>query len=99
MFAYYQKLIAMRKENPAILDGDLQFILEDHPQLVIYTRQCARQKLLIVANFSNDTVTEALPEAITGRKWDRLLGNYDTAPTVETQAWQPWQAEIYELSE
>ena len=99
VFAYYQKLIAMRKENPAILDGDLQFILEDHPQLVIYTRQCARQKLLVIANFSNDAVTEALPEAITGRKWSRLLCNYDTAPTVETQVWKPWQAEIYELSE
>ena len=99
IFAYYQKLIAMRKDNPAILDGDLQFFLEEHPQMVVYTRQCARQKLLVVANFSNDTVTEALPAVITGRKWSRLLCNYDTAPTVETQVWQPWQAEIYELSE
>ena len=89
----------MRKENPAILDGDLEFILEDHPQLVIYTRKCARQKLLVIANFSNDEVSQPLPEEITGRKWERLLANYETDPTVQTQKWLPWQAEVYELSE
>ncbi len=99
VFAYYQKLIAMRKENPAILDGDLEFILKDHPQLVIYTRKCARQKLLVIANFSNDEVSQPLPEDITGRKWERLLANYETDPTVQTQKWLPWQAEVYELSE
>ena len=99
IFAYYQKLIAMRKENPAILDGDLNFLLEDHPQLVIYTRKCARQTLLVIANFSDDAVSVQLPEQITSRKWDRLLANYESDPTVVSQTWQPWQAEIYELSE
>ncbi len=100
VFAYYQKLIAMRKENPAILDGDLKFILEDHPKLVIYTRKCARQKLLVVANFSDDVLSEQLPEEITGHKWDLLLANYEnTTPTVETQKWLPWQVEVYEMSE
>ena len=100
VFAYYQKLIAMRKENPAILDGDLNFLLEDHPQLVIYTRRCARQTLLVVANFSNDAVTEKLPAEITENVWEQLLTNYEgTAPSIQTGTWQPWQAEVYELSE
>ena len=74
-------------------------LAQSQAEYLVLDLQTARQKLLVIANFSNDTVTEALPEAVTGRKWDRLLGNYDTAPTVETQVWKPWQAEIYELSE
>lgn len=100
VFSYYQKLIQMRKDNPAILDGDLKFLFEDHPQMVIYTRKCARQTLLVITNFSNDTVQLDLQEEITGSKWNRLLTNYENvAPTVESQTYLPWHAEVYELSE
>ena len=100
VFAYYQKLIAMRKENPAILDGDLNFLLEDHPQMVIYTRKCARQTLLVIANFSDDVVTAQLPEEITSRKWERLLTNYEGADaSLERNDWKPWEAAVFELSE
>lgn len=100
IFAYYQKLIAMRKDNPAILDGNLQFHLEDHPQLVIYTRKCARQTLLVIANFSDEVVTKKLPEEIRSGVWERLLTNYEgSVPSLERETWQPWEAEIYELAE
>lgn len=99
IFAYYQKLIAMRKVHPAIIDGDLQFLLPEHPQMIVYLRQCLRETLLVIANYSGETAMFQLPEAVTERKWKRLLSNRaETVPSVERRdAWLPWEAEVYSL--
>lgn len=100
IFAFYQKLIQMRKEDPAIVDGDLRFYLEDHKEIIMYTRSCARETLLIVANYSGDPVALTLPEELRGSLWNRLLTNKkDTAPAIaEGRALLPWEVEIYELA-
>ncbi|MBP3305240.1 MAG: alpha-glucosidase [Oscillospiraceae bacterium] len=99
IFAYYQKLIAMRKVHPAMIDGDLQFLLPEHPQMIVYLRKCLRETLLVIANYSGETVKFQLPEAVTARKWKRLLSNREeTVPSVARQdAWLPWEAEVYSL--
>lgn len=99
IFAYYQKLIAMRKTCPAILDGFLEFLMKDHPQMVVYLRKCARQTLLVIANFSNDNVKVEIPQELEGHTWKRILTNRDeTTPSLESrEEWLPWEAEVYEL--
>ena len=100
IFAYYQKLIAMRKDNPALLDGIFQMLLPEHPEVVMYLRKCTRQTLLVIANFSNSSNKVELPEEVTGHCWQRLLTNYEgSAPSLERETWQPWEAEIYELAQ
>ena len=96
IFAYYQALIAMRKEHPAILDGDLEFFLEDHPAMLLYTRTCAREKLLVIANKSDEPQAVSLPEELKKRNWKRILTNRpDLSPSVERSTWQPWEFEVY----
>ena len=99
IFAYYQKLIAMRREHPAILDGDLKFWLEEDAQVLMYTRTCARQTLLIIANKSDEAAKVRLPEELAKSHWQRLLTNYeDTVPSLEGRdTWLPWEAEVYQL--
>lgn len=99
IFAYYQKLIAMRKDNPAFVDGVFEMLLPQHPEVVMYLRRCARQTLLVIANFSDDKNKVALPPEVTEHKWTRLLSNYEGAPSLDRNTWHPWEAEIYELSE
>ena len=100
IFAYYQKLIALRKTCPAIVDGLFEMLLPDHERVVMYLRRTARQTLLVVANFTDSETPVVLPEAIAGHRWHRLLTNYETnTPSLERAAWQPWEAEIYELEE
>ena len=90
----------MRKDNPAIVDGLFQMLLPEHPEVVMYLRKCTRQTLLVVANFSNNENKVALPPEVTDHKWQRLLANYEgSTPSIERQIWQPWEAEIYELTE
>lgn len=99
IFDYYKNLIALRKDHPAIVDGDFNFLLMEHPQLVVYTRSCAREKLLIVANFSDEPAALELPAEVTEGKWELLLSNMEGATAMETKTCAPWQAEIYALTE
>ena len=97
IFDYYRKLIAMRKTHPAILDGDLRFYLEDSDQLLVYTRSCARQTLLVIANKSDLAAAFALPEKLAGHTWKPELMNYlGDAPVVDAPM-KPWECRIYSL--
>ncbi len=100
VFAFYQKLIAMRREHPAVIDGDLEYLLKDHPEMVVYFRKCAREIMLVIANYSDNVVKVDLPEEIKAGKWERILTNYeDQAPSVEgREEWKPWEVEVYALS-
>ena len=100
IFAFYQALIKMRQEDPAIIDGDLHFLLEDHEQIIMYTRSCTRQTLLVVANYSGNTAKFTIPDEIGSNIWTRRLTNkQNTAPALDTsRELLPWEVEIYELS-
>jgi len=97
IFAYYQKLTAMRKEHPAILEGDLEFLLEDHGQVLMYLRPCEKETLLVIANKSDAPAKVEIPEKIAGKKWTRILANReDTTPSLDgREVWQPWECEVY----
>ena len=98
VFAYYQKLIEMRKTHPAILDGDLNFYMEDSDQVLMYTRACARETLLIVANKSDEKATIQLPEELANHQWKLVLGNYGKDKTIlERGEAEPWECDIYTL--
>lgn len=99
IFAYYQKLTQMRKTCPAIIDGDLQFYLNDHPNVIMYTRRCARQTLLIIANKSDNTLPIQIPQELKQYKWKRLLTNREASvPSMEEgRQWLPWEAEVYTI--
>jgi oligo-1,6-glucosidase len=100
IFAFYQQLTKMRREDPAIIDGDLEFILDDHPQIIAYLRRCARQTLLVVVNYSGEEVFLELPETLQSNKWVKRLSNLKNTPLVleSKTILSPWEATIYELS-
>lgn len=99
IFAYYQKLTRMRKEHPAIIEGSLEFLLEDHPQILMYLRKCQDETLLVIANYSGENADLELPEEIRGGKWQRTLSNRENkSPSVESgEVLQPWEVEVYTL--
>ena len=96
VFAYYQKLIAMRKVQPAILDGDLRFYLEDHPGILLYTRCCPRQQMLVIANKSDDAAEFALPQELQQGRWEQVLTNYPgREDTLEKGQMRPWECCVF----
>ena len=100
IFAYYQTLIEMRKKHPAMIDGLLEFLMEDYPDMIVYLRKCARETMLVIANYSNNVVKIEDIEALKGNSWKRILTNYEhLQPSIEGRVeWQPWEVEVYTLS-
>ena len=99
IFRYYRKLTDLRKVHPAIVEGDLQFYLEEDPRLIVYTRRCEEQTLLVVANMSDDPSVLELPQEIAGKQWKLLLSNCEDTACPESKQLRPWEAAIYELTE
>lgn len=98
IFAYYRALSDIRREHPAIIDGMLEFYLEDHPEIIMYTRKCARETLLVIANYSEKQISLDLPQSLRTGYWSRILSNYSNSPSLpEKRTLLPWEAEIYEL--
>ncbi len=82
MLAYYKKLIALRKEHPALVDKDRKSMKVHVPQDEVLVLERTSHiggnkfKLFCVLNFSNEAVTVSLPGDST--KLDRLLDSADT---------------------
>lgn len=99
VFAYYQKLIRLRRELSAITEGNLEFFLKDHPSVIMYTRRCEGDSLLIIANKSSEKVSVEIPDELKSYRVERVLTNYESStPSLEGRLeWLPWECEVYKL--
>ena len=90
----------MEREDPAIIDGELDFLLEDNEQIIMYKRACMRQTLLVVANYSGEMANFDIPDELRSSVWTRRLTNKkNTSPSLDSRRkLLPWEVEIYELS-
>ena len=88
----------MRKTNSAIVEGDLEFLLEDHESILCYLRRSPEQSLLVVANYCGNTAKFDVPLELKEGNWERILTNKkDTVPSVlGSRELLPWEVEIYE---
>jgi oligo-1,6-glucosidase len=82
IFNYYRNLIQLRKQYEIIVYGNYDLLLPDDPQLYIYTRKLGNRKLLVICNFSNETVCMHMPAGFTGDK-KLLIANYETIAQEE----------------
>ncbi|GBG93725.1 alpha, alpha-phosphotrehalase [Ligilactobacillus salitolerans] len=103
IFAYYQKLIALRKSNNLVSAGHFQQLLLDHPQVFAYERWLAdqKQKLLVLVNFYGSSTTVTLPAEFSEHTAELLLGNYPKHALAHGQlplklALQPYEAVVYQ---
>lgn len=99
IFHYYKKLIQLRKENPIIVYGSYQLILEDHGQIYAYTRTLGAETLLVISNFYKNTVTFHLPETISYTTKNLLICNYevDDYASIEQFEMNPYETRVYKL--
>ncbi|MDX1456100.1 MAG: alpha-amylase family glycosyl hydrolase [Marinobacter sp.] len=62
VLAAYRAFLAWRKQQPALLKGDIQFY-ESAPQTLLFTRSCDDTTLWVALNLSDEAVTLELPVA------------------------------------
>lgn len=98
ILAHYRRLIALRKQLPVIVEGSYASWLDDHPEIMAYTRGQGDQTILVLANFTARTVTVELPEALRG-SWITLIGAAapvrDLQPTLSLA---PFEANVWARS-
>lgn len=79
VFAFYKKMIRLRKETPALVYGSYEPLLEPHPRIFTYIRALESERLLVVLNFSKEESELDLP-AMAGAEgtgaFTLLIGNY-----------------------
>ena len=90
VFHYYKKLIALRTENPIMVYGKYDLLLEDSEELYVYTRTMEEEKLLVVCSFVDHEVTFALPEEFRGAQ--SLISNMENDYTQGTMVLKPYEA-------
>lgn len=97
---YYQRLIQVRKQNPVIVYGSYQLILDAHEQIYAYTRTLGEERLLVILNFSADTPIFALPTHIDFTEKRLLISNYPVDPgePIDLLTLRPFEARVYHSS-
>ncbi|MFD6953420.1 glucohydrolase [Nocardiopsis sp. TSRI0078] len=93
VFHYYRRLIALRKEHPVVVHGAFEPLLEEDPAVYAYTRALDDRVLLVVANWSADTVPLELDPSVAGRDPVRLIGNYSDEGAFAPL--RPWEARVH----
>lgn len=91
IWAHYRRLIRLRKQFPVIVYGRYQDYIDQNPDVFAYTRTLGGQRLLVVANFSAQTISLDLPDELCTRG-TCLISNYqpveDLTQTLELQPYE-----------
>lgn len=89
VFAYYQRLIALRHERAVIALGTFGRVDAGDPAIFAFERSLDAERLFVVTNLSDDTLDAALPAL-----WDHaspVLANY---PDAHGPRLRPWEARV-----
>ncbi|MFT8887816.1 MAG: alpha-glucosidase [Ethanoligenens sp.] len=92
VFSYYHRLIELRHTHGIIVYGSFVPWLEQDAHIFAYQRVLDGQRLLVLCNFSDQTLSAPLPAACTGTP-KQLIGNY--ADTIPTDQLRPYEARVY----
>jgi oligo-1,6-glucosidase len=91
---YYKKLLAIRKKESLVIDGNYIDLFPKHKEIYAYMRTGTKEKLLVVANYSAKNVKIDL--SFVPEKYDILINNY---PVLDLNNIEPYQAFILKIKE
>jgi oligo-1,6-glucosidase len=93
---HYRRLIALRHDEPAVAHGDFTMLLADDERVYAFTRRHEDTALLVLASFSGEPVTVALPDADAWLRSELVLANVaEPEPLGAHLALQPWEARVH----
>lgn len=98
IFYHYQKLIALRKQNPVIVYGDFIPLFEEHPAVFAYERKDEEQHLVVLNNFTAEPQTLILPEHLMDKEVGCLIANLDSVTHLGSKlTLTPYQSIVVKL--
>ncbi|CAK3342413.1 glycoside hydrolase family 13 protein [Vibrio crassostreae] len=85
IFYHYKKLIELRKAHPAIVYGSFVPVFEEHDKVFAYVRELGGEQLLVVCNFSGESLALETPEQYQTQTPVCLISNYGEILSVDAQ--------------
>jgi oligo-1,6-glucosidase len=93
---HFRKMTQLRKDEPVLVYGKYEILQKEHPQIYAYTRTLAKEKMLILLNFSAEESTIQLPEI--GQIQETMINNYDACEIQgNTVKLLPYQAVLFKI--
>ncbi|MFE2870039.1 alpha-glucosidase [Embleya sp. NPDC059259] len=92
VYHHYRRLIALRHSEPAVVHGDFTMLLADDERLYAFTRRHRGITLLVLANFTGETVALPADLAAQGARAPLVLGN---AGPIDALILRPWEARVH----
>ncbi len=84
LYNFYRRLIALRKQYPALISGMMQPLTFEPRSVLAYLRQTSDQIVLVVLNFSNRRVRFVLGSELMRSNWELLLSSKrDELPQIQ----------------
>ncbi len=94
VYRFYQKLIRLKKEDPAAVYGKTEEYDHENKKVIAYSREFEGEKLFVAGNFSKKTAAYTLPGWAEGA--DLLLNNYDSVQqSGRSVTLKPYQALVW----
>ncbi|MCE3203737.1 glycoside hydrolase family 13 protein [Paenibacillus sonchi] len=104
VFHYYKKLIRLRKKHKIIVYGASDILSEEDEHIFAFTRSLGTERLLVLCNFSRETLPVKLPEEFQGSDKDLLIGNYQVHSATDrpedsgSLQLLPYEARVYRVT-
>jgi alpha-glucosidase len=76
LFNYTKKLVALRKELPALCRGDMSFLEGNSPDVLAYLRETPGQSVLVAVNFGKRPASLQLPLG----RWEVIAASGQAGP-------------------
>ena len=96
VFEHYRRLIALRHSSSVVALGDFVLLEPEHATLYAFTRSLGSETLLVVGNFSNNSMDDAVLTSLEAQNAPVLLSNYP-GDIPEGSTLRPWEARILQL--
>ena len=98
LFYTYQRLIQLRKNNPIVVKGSYQLLLEEDPYIFSYLRELDGIRWLVVANFSDQQVNASFPKEMQPHRL--IINNYNQTSyeNLERITLRPYETFAVELN-
>lgn len=96
IYHFYKEMIALRRDNEALIYGSYELVLPLHKQVYAYKRQGESETYLIVVNVFNDSAEVDLTQFDLR---ELVLTNYEVPNSLEQDIQlRPYEARLYRLA-
>jgi alpha-glucosidase len=100
IYHYYKNLIALRKNEPALIYGSYDLILKEDDKIYAYTRSFEGETALIIANLFGEAAKFVLPENLKNKSAQLAISNYEVNSDegITEITLRPYEARVYKLA-